>query len=267
MNLLSHPDLLERLAAAYALGTLRGGARRRLETMMRRSPALRAQVLTWREHFAAMTELQPQQAPSPEVWKRIANQLHPVAVPAAEPGLLERLRRHLTLWRAAALASALASVAVAVVSLQLAGSLERQEAQLAEAGRARAQLAQHAASLETQLQARPDIRYVSVLEDESRQASFLVTFDLAHQTLTLKRVGPVTTAPDRSLELWALPPGSAPRSLGVLDEGQVVRLNTDEQQVREVPALAITLEPKGGAPGGVATGPVLFKGPLLQTPL
>jgi hypothetical protein len=30
MNLLGHPELVERLAAAYALGTLRGGAGRRL---------------------------------------------------------------------------------------------------------------------------------------------------------------------------------------------------------------------------------------------
>jgi anti-sigma-K factor RskA len=38
--------------------------------------------------------------------------------------------------------------------------------------------------------------------------------------------------------------------------------------VREVPALAISLEPKGGVPSaGGPTGPVLFKGALLQTTL
>jgi anti-sigma-K factor RskA len=46
----------------------------------------------------------------------------------------------------------------------------------------------------------------------------------------------------------------------------VVRLTAAEGQVREVPALAISLEPKGGVPGeGGPTGPVLFKGALLQT--
>jgi anti-sigma-K factor RskA len=46
----------------------------------------------------------------------------------------------------------------------------------------------------------------------------------------------------------------------------VVRLTAAESQVREAPALAITLEPKGGAAGPGPTGPVLFKGALLQTP-
>jgi anti-sigma-K factor RskA len=266
MNLLAHPDLLDRLAASYALGTLRGGARRRFETLVRQSPALRAKVLTWQEHFAAMTELQPAVQPSPEVWKRIANQLHPVAVAAMEPGLMERLRRRLVLWRVATGGAVLAGVAAGFVGLQLAQELQQQGVQLADASQARAQLAQQAANLEGQLRARADIRYVSVLEDERQQASFLLTFDPARNTLTLKRVAQVEEGPDRSLQLWALPPGGAPRSLGVLEPGQVVRLNAGEQQLREVPALAISLEPKGGAPAGSGpTGPVLFKGALLQT--
>src|SRR5215204_2750510 len=58
MNLLDHPDLADRLAAAYALGTLRGGARRRFEAQARQSPTLRAAALAWQERFGAMTELQ-----------------------------------------------------------------------------------------------------------------------------------------------------------------------------------------------------------------
>jgi anti-sigma-K factor RskA len=38
--------------------------------------------------------------------------------------------------------------------------------------------------------------------------------------------------------------------------------------VNQVPALAISLEPKGGVPAGSGpTGPVLFKGALLPTTL
>ena len=55
-----------------------------------------------------------------------------------------------------------------------------------------------------------------------------------------------------------------PRSLGVLGSEPVARL-TAAENVREAPALAISLEPRGGVPGeGGPTGPVLFKGALLQ---
>ena len=35
MNLIKHPELIDRLAASFALGTLRGGARRRFEALAR----------------------------------------------------------------------------------------------------------------------------------------------------------------------------------------------------------------------------------------
>jgi anti-sigma-K factor RskA len=62
-----------------------------------------------------------------------------------------------------------------------------------------------------------------------------------------------------------LPPGGAPRSLGVLGTDRVLRLPAAPGDVREVPALAISLEPRGGVPSaGGPTGPVLFKGALIQ---
>ena len=72
-------------------------------------------------------------------------------------------------------------------------------------------------------------------------------------------------AADRSLQLWALPPGAAPRSLGVLTPERLLQLAASENAVREVPALAISLEPLGGVPSERGpTGPVLFHGPLIQ---
>jgi anti-sigma-K factor RskA len=51
-----------------------------------------------------------------------------------------------------------------------------------------------------------------------------------------------------------------------MDGGAVVRLTAAESAVAQAPALAITLEPRGGVPPGSGpTGPVLFKGALLQT--
>lgn len=272
MNLLNSPELLDRLAAAYALGTLRGGARRRFETLARQSATVRAAALIWQERFASMTELQLQQQPSPNVWKRIENLL--AAAPATtvaapkENAMLDKLRRGLGLWRGAALAGAVASVAAVVVGVNLSREVSSREGQLAQVRQQGTQLAQQNAELAAKMQAMPQIQYVAVLADDKSAASMLVTFDPRQNTLTLKRVGGFQEAADKSLQLWALPPAGGPRSLGVLGSGAVMKMTAAEGEVRQMPALAVSLEPKGGVPGaGGPTGPVLFKGAMLQTTL
>lgn len=266
MDLPKNPELLDRLAAAYALGTLRSGARRRFEAQARQSPTVRAAALIWQERFAGMTELQLTQAPSPNVWKRIENTLaneYRPAMPPSDAGVWTRAVRW---WRAGALAAGAAAALAMGVALNLSGEVDRGAAQIAQAERARATLAQQNAQMAAQLQARPDLQYVAVLNDDRSSASMLVTFDPARGTLTIKRVGSYQEAADKSLQLWALPPSGGPRSLGVLGGEAVIKLTAAENQVKEAPALAISLEPKGGVPGeGGPTGPVLFKGALLKT--
>jgi anti-sigma-K factor RskA len=239
MNITRSPELADRLAAAYALGTLRGGARRRFEALARQSATLRASALLWQERLSAMTELQGGDAPSPNVWKRIAIQLRQEAQ-AQEAGSPRRATGSGRFWRAAALAGGFASVLAFT-------------------------LAAYTGSRLSQLSAAPEIRYVAMLQDDRSAPAMLVTFDARHGTLTLKRLGSYQEAQDRSLQLWALGAGGTPQSLGVVDGRPVVRLTAAEGQV-QVPALAISLEPKGGAPAGSGpTGPVLFKGPFVPT--
>jgi len=237
MDLLRHPELADRLAAAYALGSLRGGARRRFEAVARQSPTLRATTLIWQERLAAMTELQPEETPSANVWKRIAIALRNEPRAGAAGSTPPRRRS----WRAAALAGGLA----AVLAFTLAGYLGSQLAGT---------------------RGVPEIRYVAMLQDERAAPAMLVTFDARRGALVLRRLGAYREAPDRSLQLWALPPSGAPRSLGVLAGGTEMTLAVGEAQLRQVPALAVSLEPKGGAPAGSGpTGPVLFKGAWLPT--
>lgn len=282
MNLLSNPALLDHLASSYALGTLRGGARRRFETLARESVTIRTSAHIWQERLAAMTELQPASVPSPNVWKRIANEVEAVAVPVRPVPLvqvdnslhhqiLSRLRRSVGLWRGTALATGLATVAAVGVGLSLNTQVKQKDLALAEAGQAVRQSAMRVVAL----QAESRIDYVAVLADDKATASMLVTYDPRKNTLTVKRVGAYQTAFDRSLQLWALPgqakPGEVaggPKSWGVLGDGDVIRLTANESSVKETPTLAISLEPKGGVPSETGpTGPVLFKGALIQTVL
>jgi anti-sigma-K factor RskA len=263
MNLLNNPSLLDQLAASYALGTLRGGARRRFEALARESATIRASALIWQERLASMTELQASEAPSANVWKRIENMLaaqRQAVIPpvAVENAMLQKLRRSLGLWRGAAFAGGLAGVAAVLVGVNLSQQVEGQESRIAQATKANEDLA-------AQLRAKPEIRYVAVLADDKASESMLVTFDPVHNTMTLKRVGGYQEAADKSLQLWALQ-GSGPKSLGVLGSERVVRLPAAEGDVREAPALAISLEPKGGVPAGSGpSGPVLFKGAVIPT--
>ena len=262
MNPARHPDLLDRLAASYALGTLRHGARRRFEALARQHASIYAAAQTWQARLSGLTELQPDVAPDPSVWTKIDNLVRadferrsmrsareaPAAAPPTTPGFGWR---RLLLWRVVALGSVLA----AVFAIQNGSQMRDQY-------RARV------AALEQQLQSTPAITYVAVLAGDKGQPSMLVTFDARNQRLVVKREGDVSTAADKSLQLWALPPGGPPQSLGVLDRDAVQRLPATESEVNAVPALAVSLEPLGGVPSARGpTGPVLFKGALLKTVL
>ncbi|WP_374411277.1 anti-sigma factor domain-containing protein [Hydrogenophaga sp.] len=256
MDIHRHPELLDRLAAAYAIGTLRGGARRRFETLARERAPVRAAALIWQSRVASMTELEQAVAPSPVVWTRIENLVRAEREQAAMLAAALKARaqpagawwRNLALWRGAAGAGVLATVLSVVTTV---GLRDRLGAQIHE--------------LQAKLSAQPQIEYVAVLNDDQASASMLVTFDPKNRKLTLQRVGGYQEASDKSLQLWALPPGGKPRSLGVLSQEKLLQLAAGEGDVREVPALAVSLEPKGGVPSEIGpTGPVLFKGALIQ---
>ncbi|MCL9850317.1 hypothetical protein M0F01_15025, partial [Ralstonia solanacearum] len=70
-----HPDLIDRLAAEYAVGTLRAGARRRFEQLIRHDADVRATVERWQHYLADLPALQPASAPLPEILCRVEVQL------------------------------------------------------------------------------------------------------------------------------------------------------------------------------------------------
>lgn len=256
MNLSQHPELLEQLASAYALGTLRGGARRRFETLAREQAPVRAAALIWQSRVASMNELQVPSAPPAVVWTRIDNLVRAereqatmaaARQTAAKPAPTGWLRS-LALWRGTTAAGALATVLAVVTAVGLQDNLGTQIGEL-----------------QTKLATVPAVEYVAVLNDDQASPSMLVTFDPNNKRLTLQRVGDFQESADKSLQLWALPPSGGPRSLGVLTQDRLLKLAAAEGDVREVPTLAISLEPKGGVPSETGpTGPVLFKGALIQ---
>ncbi len=259
MNLLQNAALIEQLAASYALGTLRGGARRRFEALARSHPEVRAQALVWQGRMSSVAELQPQAAPSAVVWKRIENLVKADKEAKAMQATRVSVKEDKGWWGSLNLWRGLSSMGAGVAAVALMTGVNLNSVN--------ARLGAEVQELTAKLSATPEIQYVAVLADDKAAASMLVTFDPKSKRLTLKRVGGFQEASDKSLQLWALPQTGGPKSLGVLGSDAVVKLTAAGSEVN-APTLAISLEPKGGVPSsGGPTGPVLFKGALIETAL
>ncbi|MEO7941375.1 MAG: anti-sigma factor [Burkholderiaceae bacterium] len=258
MDLTRNDQLLDRLACGYALGTLRHGARRRFECLAREYAVVRRAALTWQARIAGLTELQLPHTPDPRVWLRIERLLQlDHTDPSRRPGMdatdgSVRVARawwtSLGWWRGATAAGLCATVLAVGVGWTIVG-----------------QRSADVARLQAQLRAVPQDAYVAVLQDDKSTASMLVTLDLRHDRLTLQRLSGYREPPDRSLQLWAIPAGGQPRSLGVLDGPAVLQVATTQAAVSDAQVLAVSLEPLGGVPAaGGPTGPVLFSGTLIR---
>ena len=68
-------ELADRLAAEYVLGTLRGPARRRFQTLLAAHPALRSAVQRWEDRLAPLAASVAPVAPPERVWTGIEARL------------------------------------------------------------------------------------------------------------------------------------------------------------------------------------------------
>jgi anti-sigma-K factor RskA len=111
-------------------------------------------------------------------------------------------------------------------------------------------------------------RLVAVLQQEPTSPAFLLTVDPQSRTMVVRRVS-ATAEPGRSYELWLISSQfPAPRSLGLVgaDEftARPIPGNFDVATLRAA-SYAVSLEPSGGSPSGVPTGPVLFTGKIVES--
>ena len=69
----------------------------------------------------------------------------------------------------------------------------------------------------------------------------------------------------KAFELWLIPPGDKPHSLGLIDPTKPVRISVPETLLPKVNSdavFAVSVEPPGGSPTGQPTGPVIANGKL-----
>jgi anti-sigma-K factor RskA len=222
-------ELLDRLAAEYVLGTLRFRARRRFERWLL-SPQVGALVKAWEERLAGLEPPLKAIAPPAAVWQGIESRLE-----------LRRLGRS-QVSRYMAIAASLLFVALMGVF-----ALHRFD------GGPVVQAPQLAVTQKAFIEADPQTIYwrVELLgKNEELSMHVHVVHDLPA---------------GKALELWALTASGAPVSLGLLpatgDHHRV--LNAAQRAALDgAKQVAVSLEPVGGSPTGLPTGPVLHVAPL-----
>jgi anti-sigma-K factor RskA len=233
MNL-ARPDRsarLDALAAQYALGTLSPRARRRLAAVGEANPAVGTALRDWEMRLASLAEAIPGVVPAPRVWASVRRRLGlgPEASRRAPPA---PWWASLSLWRGLAFAGFALAFALGV-------------------------------SVFAPRSERPDERIVVVLAGPDAKPALLVSADRGGRYLTVKAVAPVAVPADRALELWSLPEGRDPLSLGLVPATGIARLPLGAPAgiaLQNIPALAVSLEPPGGSPTGKPTGPVVYTG-------
>lgn len=180
----------------------------------------------------------------------------PESVPAVAPALTEdgevALGNKLRRWRGLAIGTSVIALLLAgyIVAAQFMSGLSRQS-QPAAAG--------------TKRPAVPQL--VAILQQEPTTPAFLVMLDPQERTITVRRL---TAAPDngRSYELWLnsakLP---KPTSLGLVGGAELtnraVPPNLDAEILRTA-NYSVSLEPSGGSPSGIPSGPMLFRGQIVD---
>lgn len=111
---------------------------------------------------------------------------------------------------------------------------------------------------------RPEPPRIAVLSPLSGGAPVLLATAERGDTLVVRPTGSLAVPEDKDLELWQLPKGATrPQSLGVLPTTG----RTLGASLAAGTQLLVSLEPKGGSPTGLPTGPVLYGGWLTTVEL
>ena len=220
-------ELIDRLAAAYVLGTLTGAARRRFERLQIDSRDVREAVWRWERELNQLAEHIDAEQPPEHVWQGIETRIQRAPARAARVGL----------WRGWALAATLAAIALLV-------------------------------PLATQ-QDEPAADQVALVQpDPAAQPLWVISVDLDTGVLNTRAINAPARELDRVFELWMLPAEGAPRSLGLLPvSGERERRRLSPALVALLQAstgLAVSVEPMGGSPTGLPTGPVVYQASMVE---
>ena len=241
------------LAGEYVLGVLDAAQRHALAERVVRDAAFAAEVSAWETHLSSLAnEIEP--VPVPEyVWARIRGELGFDLSPRkqVEP---ERLSfwGNVGVWRWISVGGFAAAAVCFVALLNAVRTPESTVTPGVPDVVTSPPVPTPAASTEM----------AATLTREDGGTGYVATMDAATGRITVTSLQPAMPG-GKVPELWLIPADGVARSLGVFADSATHsgRIPDEYMALLSTEAiLAITMEPPGGAPGGVATGAVVAKG-------
>ncbi|MFS4439533.1 anti-sigma factor domain-containing protein [Paracoccaceae bacterium GXU_MW_L88] len=215
-------------AGEYVLGTLPREERDAFHLRILREPQLAREVARWESHFDPLADEVTPIAPRPAVWSGIERRLF-------EPAQPQRAVAGRWMWLALATSFATLALAFMLFNGPVTETPETRDMWVSD----------------------------MVSEDESVRLTALYNEENGEMRVSMAGTPP---AEGRDFELWLIQGDQAPISLGVMPHGgqAAMPINEELQPMMVNATLAITDEPAGGAPGGVATGPLVAQAAMRQ---
>ncbi|WP_417678303.1 anti-sigma factor domain-containing protein [Roseibium sp.] len=239
------PEDLEGLAGEYVLGTLDPFERAEAERLLAAHPAFAEAVRRWEDRLSPLSDATAPETPPDLAWRNIEASLAremQASVSGSGGAEVIDLTRRLAFWRRTA-------VAAGALAAGLAGFVV------------------FSGISDRVFNPAADQRYVAVVNRGGELPALIVSVDPAEGVVKVRSLA-AEQPQGKSLEVWYVADGTeAPVSLGLVDaKASTTSLHPANRAdyAREGSAIAISVEPEGGSPTGLPTGPVVYSGQLVK---
>ena len=227
----------ESLAAELALGVLEGEDLARARSLAVSDAGFVQAVARWSGRLAPLLEeVEPAEPPVrswPEIERRIGS-------PNEDGSNVVALRKRVNRWQGiAAGAMALAASLALVLVTQPPRTVAPVETRAADP-------------------------LVAMLADDAEDMKLVASWDTGSRRLIIA-ASDMPAEPGHSHELWVIPADGTPRSLGTMPSSPRALMRVTQTlsgQLHRGATLAVSVEPAGGSPTGLPTGPVIASGKL-----
>jgi anti-sigma-K factor RskA len=235
------PEDRQALAGEYALGLLDGEELRAAETLHASDPEFRGEVARWSGRLSPLLEDVAERAPAPALWSRIEQ-----ALPAPEGrDNVVQLKRRMGLWRGYSLAATALAAGLALVLVTRPETAPPPP------------IAPPVAS-----------PMVATLSGDASGAKLVATWEPGSRSLIVAATAAPLASPGHAHQLWMIPEGGSPHPMGMMPAKGPMHMVVPAEMasgLHEGVTLAVSVEPEGGSPTGLPTGPVVAAGALTRT--